>query len=482
MTEEEAPAYAELKEQLAQKEQRIQELEGLLMGALLRIEERERRLAKDSHNSSLPPSRDHGTRKPLGQRPRSQKPSGGQAGHTGHTLQAVEQPDEVIVHRPERCEHCQGELAALAGQVVERRQVHDLPPLRLRVQEHQVETVCCPHCQQQSRASFPVGVNAPVQYGPGVRAVAVYLSQYQLLPLQRTGELLADLWAAPVSEGAIRTWVEEAADTLEPTMEQITQELLRARLMHVDETSVHLAGKVRWIHGHGTQTLTLYRWHAKRGAEGIEAVSLIPRSHGRLMHDRWTSYDRYTCTHSLCGAHLIRDTIFVAEQEHQPWASRMVDHLRHMVHVTNDWRARGARHLPAELREQLLAEYFEILRIGYAAHPAQPMPPPPKKKGHRKQNPSLNLLDAFLHPAEQVLGFLDDLSIPFTNNLAERDLRMIKVQQKISGTFRSTEGLSAFCTLRSYLSTMRKQGRCLLASLRAVFVGSPFPIAWQPGT
>ena len=486
MTEEEIQRLreenAELKAALAQKEQRIQELEELLRGALLRIEEWEKRLVKDSHNSSLPPSRDHGTRKPLGQRPKSQKPSGGQPGHRGHALQAVEQPDEVIVHRPERCQHCQHELGEQAGQVVERRQVHDVPTVRLRVQEHQVETVSCPHCQQQTRGSFPVGVNAPVQYGPGVRGLAVYLSQYQLLPLQRTGELLEDLLEAPVSQGAVREWVEDAARKLSPTMEHISELLLRAPVMHVDETSVHVQGKVQWIHEHGTRHLTLYRWHGKRGAEGIEAVSLVPRYQGRMMHDRWTSYDRYSCTHSLCGAHLIRDTIFVAEQEKQPWAVRMVEHLRHMDHVSNQWREQGARQLPASVRQALLAEYFEILRIGYAAHANQPLPPPPKRGGHQKQNPSLNLLDAFLKRAEQVLGFLDDLSIPFTNNLAERDLRMIKVQQKISGTFRSPEGVSTFCTIRSYLSTMHKQGRPLLAALRAVFAGSPFSIASQAGT
>jgi transposase len=484
MTEEEIQHLlrenAELKDQWKQQQQRIQELEGLLMGALLRIEELEKRLAKDSHNSSLPPSRDHGTRKPLGQRPKSQKPSGGQAGHPGHALQAAEKPDEVIVHRPERCQHCQQELAVQAGQVVERRQVHDLPPVRLWVQEHQVQTVSCPHCQQQTRGSFPVGVHAPVQYGSGVRGLAVYLSQYQLLPLQRTGELLADLLQAPVSQGAVREWVQDASRTLSPTMEQIGEVLLRSRVLHVDETSIHVNGKVHWVHEHGTSHLTLYRWHGKRGAEGIEAVSLVPRYQGRMMHDRWTSYDRYCCTHSLCGAHLIRDAIFVAEQEKQPWAQAMVEHLRHMVQQTNRWREQGASQLPTAVRQGLLAHYFAILACGYAAH--APQAPPPKKAGRKKQNPSLNLLDTFLHRAEQVLGFLDDLTVPFTNNLAERDLRMIKVQQKISGTFRSPEGASAFCAIRSYLSTMRKQGRPLLEALRAVFAGSPFPIAWEPGT
>ncbi|GAC1361438.1 MAG: IS66 family transposase [Ktedonobacteraceae bacterium] len=470
----------DFKKLLAQKEQRIQEVEGRLMAALLRIEELERRQAKDSHNSSLPPSRDHGTRKPLGQRPKSQKPSGGQEGHAGHALQAVEKPDEVIVHRPERCQHCQQELGGQAGQVVERRQVNDLPKVRLWVQEHQVETVDCPHCQQQTRGRFPVGVHAPVQYGSGVRGLAVYLSHYQLVPLQRTGELLADLLDAPVSQGAIREWVQEASRTLAPTLERIRELLLRAKQMHVDETSIHMNRRTLWVHDHGTKDLTLYCWHAKRGAQGIEEIGLIPQYEGRMMHDRWTSYDRYACTHSVCGAHLIRDAIFVAEQEKQPWAQAMVEHLRDMVQHTTRWREQGASQLPSDVRQGLLARYFEILASGYAAH--GPPAPSPKKAGRKKQNPSLNLLDTFLHRAEQVLGFLDDLSVPFTNNLAERDLRMIKVQQKISGTFRSPEGASAFCTIRSYLSTMRKQARPLLEALRAVFAGSPFPIAWQPGT
>jgi hypothetical protein len=176
------------------------------------------------------------------------------------------------------------------------------------------------------------------------------------------------------------------------------------------------------VHVNATNWLTLYCWHPKRGAEGIEAVGVVPRFSGRAMHDRWTSYDRYSCVHSLCGAHLIRDALFVAEQEKQPWAQAMVEHFRRMVQITNHWRAQGARHLPASVRTSLLAEYFAILAFGYASHTAQA--PPPKSAGRKKQDPSKNLLDALLLRVEQVLAFLDDLSVPFTNNLAERDLRM----------------------------------------------------------
>lgn len=199
------------------------------------------------------------------------------------------------------------------------------------------------------------------------------------------------------------------------------------------------------------------------------------------MHDRWVSYDHYRCAHSICGAHLLRDCLYVAEQEKQPWAQEMFDLLLTMSKAVDQWRAQGARVLPKEVREDWIAQYFAVLVSGFAAHCAQAPPISTtlsKKNGRTKQDASKNLLDALLKRADQVLAWLDDLRNPFTNNLAERDLRMIKVQQKISGTFRSSQGATAFCIIRSYLSTMRKQGRSMLGAMAAVFAGSPFPVAW----
>ena len=384
---------------------------------------------------------------------------------------------------PRQCEACQADVQQEAGTVTERRQVHDLPELRLLVQEHQLEMVRCPACEHLTRGMFPESVSAPVQYGPRVQALSVYLSQFQLLPLQRTCEVLEDLCHGQVSQASVVNWIAQAAKGLAPSMEHLKELLLRSPLQHVDETGIRIKGLLRWVHVNATRWLTLYHWHHKRGADAINAIGILPRFAGRAMHDRWTSYDRYPCTHSWCGAHLLRDCISVAEQEKQPWAQEMHDHLLHLLHVTKHWREKGARFLPKEVRDPLLAQYFAILATGLKAHAAQAQAPPrPKKAGHQKQDPSKNLLDALLLRAEQVLGFVDDLSVPFTNNLAERDLRMIKVQQKISGTFRSPEGTTAFCAIRSYLSTMRKQGRSMLASLVAVFEDSPFPLAWEPGT
>jgi transposase len=481
---------AELKEALVRKDQRIEELEGLLMRALLRFDELERRLSKDSHNSSKPPSSD-GLKHKQKPHPKKSKPSGGQPGHQGRALQQVEQPDEVVTHRAERCERCQHELGAIAGQLRERRQIHELPELRLRVIEHCVEAIGCPTCQHVTVARFPVGVDAPAQYGPQMQALAVYLSQFQLVPMGRIQELYVDLLGCPLSEGTLANWLVEAARTLEPTMLHLKEILGWSRVMHVDETGARIKGLLHWFHVTATPWLTFYAWHRKRGQEAMNTIGILPDYKGRLLHDRWISYDGYACEHSLCGAHLLRDCLWVAEHDKQPWAQRMHELLVHMLQVTDQWRESGAKAVPQTQRDELVLQYFEILTQGYAAQhspfPTSTAPPSetscsPKKQGRPKQSDAKNLLDALLKRAEQVLAFLDDLSVPFTNNQAERDLRMLKVQQKISGTFRSEKGATAFCAIRSYLSTMRKQGRSMLAAMAAVFEGSPFPIAWEPGT
>src|SRR6266496_988259 len=474
----------ELKEALARKDQRIEELEGLLISALLRIEELERRLAKDSHNSSQPPSSDGFKRKGK-KREASSKPKGGQPGHAGHTLGWVETPDQVVIHRPSYCEACQCELGAVSGQVKERRQSYDLPVLRLVVTEHQVEELICPRCQHRTVGTFPHAVQAPAQYGSSVRSLAVYLSQYQLLPMERLGEVFADLLGCSFSEGTLANWIQEAARTLTPTMHVLKQLLLAQKLDHVDETGGRIKGLLHWFHVNATRWLTLYHWHRQRGHQAMDAIGILPQYTGRAIHDRLSSYDHYACVHSVCGAHLLRDCLLIAERDQQPWAQEMHDLLARMSQLTAQFRAAGAQRLPQAERDGLVLQYFAILEQGFAFHRLHaPVPdvPIPKKPGRRKQADAKNLLDALLARAEQILAFLDDLSVPFSNNQAERDLRMIKVQQKISGTFRSEEGATAFCIIRSYLSTMRKQGRSMLAALAAVFEDSPFPIAWEPGS
>jgi transposase len=399
----------------------VQQLEHLLA----RLEEVEGLLAKDSHNSSKPPSSDGPARKRGSRRAKSGKQTGGQPGHAGRTMLQVAKPDEIVHHRPATCVHCQQSLEAVTGQVKERRQVHDLPAMRVVVQEHQVEQVCCPACQHLNTGSFPQGVEAPVQYGPNVQALGVYLQQYQLVPLGRTCEVLSDLYDCHVSEATLLSWVQQAATGVEATVAQIAEWLRVSRLLHADETGMRLCGKLHWMHVASTRWLTYLAWHPKRGRPALEAIGIWPHFQGRAMRDRWKSYDHYPCAHSICGAHLLRDCTYIQEQEQQEWAEQMHDLRLRMAAAAEEWRQRGAQAVPGYERDEWIAQYFDLLASGFAAQPAFSAEEVPKEQGRRKQSAAKNLLDDLLRRAEQVLAFLDDLSIPFTNNQAERDLRMV---------------------------------------------------------
>ncbi len=455
-----------LKEQLAQATARIKELED--------------RLAKDSRTSSKPPSSDGLGRLPRSSRRPSGKRPGGQAGHAGHTLMMVEQPDDVVRHRPQVCRQCGEDLSAVAGRVAERRQVLDLPEIRLLAHEHQIEAICCPTCHTTSLGSFPAAVSAPVHYGPHLQALAVYLHQGQLLPTARTCQALAAMCGCQIAEATLLQWSELAAERLAPTVERIAELIGASRLQHGDETGIRVYGMLHWLHVNCTRFLTHLAWHGSRGRQAMDEIGIWPRFAGRGMHDRWASYDAYACAHSICGAHLVRDCAAVAQQEQQQWATEMHDFLLDLHDACQQWRLLHLNAVPAIERDDWVARYFEILAAGYAAQAPPPTSSAGSRKGRPKQSQAKNLLDALLGRAEQVLALLDDLRIPFTNNQAERDLRWAKVQQKIAGTFRSATGVTAFCRIRSYLSTMHKQGRPLLAALTAVFHGHPLPVAWEP--
>jgi transposase-like protein len=321
---------------------------------------------------------------------------------------------------------------------------------------------------------------APVQYGPNVQALAVYLQQGQLVPMARTCDLLEEVCGCHLSQGTLLRWVQKASERLQATVEKIADWLSVGRLQHGDETGVRIGGKLHWVHVNSTPWLTHLAWHPKRGRQAMDTIGIWPRFGGRAMHDRLSSYEKYAGAHSLCGAHLLRDCTYLAEQEEQAWAAEMADHLLAMHHAAHQWRLRGANCVPHMERDEWVTHYFEILMSGYAAQPPPAEAEVIKRRGRQKQSAAKNLLDDLLRRADQVLAFLDDLALPFTNNLAERDLRMVKVQQKIAGTFRSDGGATSFCRIRSYLSTMHKQGHSMLAALAAVFAGEPLPIAWAP--
>lgn len=430
------------------------------------------RLSKDSHNSHLPPSSDRFKRQPKSLRKKSGKNPGGQPGHPGQMLKLVEQPDRVIPHRVECCPTCQHDLCAVGVLQVERRQVVELPRKRVIVVEHQAERKCCPHCQEVILAPFPVEVTAPVQYGPALGALAVYLVQQQLLPYERVSELFFDLFGQPISAATVASLVQRCAEQLTAVEQQIKAALGQAEVLHQDETGLSVGGQRHWVHVSTTPTLTHYAVHPKRGKEALEAIGILPSFHGVSVHDGWRAYWAYECQHATCNVHLLRDLTFLAEEQQQDWAQQMKDMLLAMKAAVEQARTAGRLHLhPVEVADWQ-AQYQAILLQGDAAQPPELSPAVPGK-GRRKQSPARNLLDRLSKEQDAVLAFLSNLAVPFDNNLAERDRRMIKVQQKISGCFRSLAGACAFCRIRGYLSTLRKQGRALLFALEQVLLGHP---------
>jgi transposase len=437
-----------------------------------RISDLEAQLAKDSHNSHLPPSSDRFHRQPKSLRKQSSKQPGGQVGHAGNTLKLSETPDLVIMHPVEVCQHCQYDLHEVASLVVERRQVIDLPAKRVLVIEHQAHQKCCPACQQISAAAFPDDVRAPVQYGAAIGAVGVYLVQQQLVPYERACEVIEDLLGPSMSVGTLQGLVGRCAQQLEPVEQQIKAALSHAPVLHQDETGLYVAGQRHWMHVSATEQLTHYAVHPKRGKEALDAIGILADFVGVSVHDGWRSYWQFLCQHALCNVHHLRDLTFLYEVQLQAWAGKMKELLLDSKAAVEQARAEGRSSLhPLEVADWK-AQYRALLEEGYQANPPDP-PPETSKKGRRKQSAARNLLDRLSMHQDAVLLFLDNFAVPFDKSLAERDIRMVKVQQKVSGCFRSPAGAQAFCRIRGYLSTLRKQGLAVLTALEQALVGHP---------
>jgi transposase len=383
-------------------------------------------------------------------------------------------PDRVVSHRPTACRACGACLDDGAVLGAEHRQVVDLPPRQLEVVEHQAATVACGCCRALTTAAFPPEVSQPVQYGPRLQALGVYLRIYQLLPAARTSELLADVFGSAPSEATLQAAVERCAARLQETEAAIKRGLRRAEVLHVDETGIRVAKQRQWLHGAGTAALTHYGWHAKRGKEATDAIGILPAFTGTAVHDGWSPYWGYDCAHALCNAHHLRELTFVGERDGQAWAAQMQELLLAIKEHVAAARAAGTARLDAATQQECEARYQRILDDGLAANPPAAEARPPGRRGRPKQSKAKNLLDRLSAHRAEVLAFMYDFRVPFDNNLAERDLRMMKVQQKISGCFRSGEGATAFCCIRSYISTARKQGQQVLHALSQVFAGAPF--------
>jgi len=440
-----------------------------------RVDELEARLAQNSQNSSKPPSSDGYTKpNPKSLRQKSRRNSGGQKGHPGNTLAPADKPDYIVVHRLTRCPcGCGASLRRRPVIRIERRQVFELPPQELAVTEHRVEVKLCPNSGREVSAAFPAGVNAPAQYGPRFNAWLVYLRAQQLIPLERISQMSADLFGMLISEATVQSAVVAAHHALAGFETAAADLIAQAPIAHADETGLRVAGSLHWLHVVSTKSLTWYGVHKRRGSDAIKHFALLPRFAGRLIHDCLSAYFDLKCVHGLCNSHLLRELTFLHEVFHQNWAKRMLDLLVRM-HGSVATRKARAGPLAAPQLAAWTNKYESILREGFAENPEPQPSPGPRRRGRRKRTKAQNLLLRLQQHQGSVLAFMQDFRIPFSNNQAEQDLRMMKVQQKISGAFRTLEGARMFARIRAYLSTARKNKRDVFQEIVAALAGRPF--------
>lgn len=454
-------------------QQQVQDLMAQVVVMQERITQLEGRLAKNSKNSSKPPSSD-GLRKPAPKslRKSRQNTNGGQPGHSGSTLRQSTQVDETVDHFGQsRCNACQRDI--FEQEVAETRQVFELPELAMRCVAHQQWRSTCT-CGAVHLGAWPAGVTAPVQYGASVKAMAVHLNQHHLVPLARTAQLMQDLYGVSLSQASIQSFAQEAAQTLCPTVAAIGQAVQGAGVVHADETGIRVKGQLHWLHCAVTKTLTWLAPHARRGTQAFEALGLLQGIKGVLVHDGLVSYKGLDCTHSLCNAHHIRELVYIHEQEGEkiwdPWAQEMIELLLQALGEVD--QARG----PLDVARQAWfeAQWSALLERGESYNPQTPrtgtlQDAGMRRRGRIKQSKAANLLRRLREHRQEVWRFITDVDVPFTNNLAEQALRMAKVKQKISGCFRTEHGAETFFAIRSYLATMTKQKHNLFDCLLSVF-------------
>jgi transposase len=430
------------------------------------VKELKAQLSKNSGNSSKPPSSDGYKKQIKNNREKSDRKQGAQEGHEGTTLQMVETPDKIVKHKVEGECRCGKDLKRAEIKNVQARQVFDLAEKLIEVTEHRVEVRQC-GCGIIHEAVCAVRGN--VQYGGRIKALMVYLNQYQYLPFERLQEFSEDCLGLKISDGLLATSNQLCYENLEQTELDIKQQIIESEVMHNDETGIRCEKKTQWIHSSSTALHTHYGIQRKRGKEGIDAIGILPNYTGISVHDRWVSYDDYDCGHALCNAHLLRDLKFLAEENDSDWAAKMIAVL-----------VQASRYKKEGLLDEKSIHTIEkqsrrIIKEGLKQEPP-PIAITTIKRGRKAKTKSLLLLEVFIHRGHQVWAFLYNQSVPFDNNLAERDLRMVKLKQKISGCFRSLTGAQVFCRIRSYISTARKQGYSILDAIECALLNNPIQL------
>jgi transposase len=459
-----AVQVTELAQQLAKQGELLQALQA--------------RLGKNSRNSSKPPSSDgYGKAKRTESlRKSGANPTGGQPGHEGQTLMAVAHPDRVATHEVPRCLHCQASLDEIASVGYEERQVFDIPAIRIEVTAHRAKIKVCAACGSTNKGPFPESVGQAVQYGPLVKTWASYFTNEHHIPVERTTEIFADLVQHRVSEATVLKASEQLERCIEPSTAAVKEMLRDADVLHVDESGLRVRGKLHWLHVASTEHLTSYEVHAKRGQEAMDDAAILGEFKGRAMHDHWKPYFKYDeCDHALCNAHHLRELRFIEKQYEQPWAKDMAELLLEIKAAVARTPQPAMSLSPSEL-ETFEKRYDEVVESGFEANPAPAAAAEGevKKRGRPKQPPPVNLLIRLRDFKSEVLVFMSDFRVPFDNNQGERDVRMVKVKQKVSGGFRTFEGAKRFGRIRGYISTARKHAKNVFGAIRDAFDGNPF--------
>jgi transposase len=459
----------ELRATVAELRATVIELQETIVELRQYIAELQRQLGLNSSNSSKPPSSD-GFKKPSrtqSLREKSGKKSGGQPGHMGATLQQIENPDIIEYVKVDCCPHCQASLEKVPTQGFYKQQVRELPSIRAQVIEYQCETKCCPNCHKKVTAQKEGLSKAPAQYGASVQSVVAYLYVHNLLPMNRIAQFMKDVLCVPISDATIESMVEHCADSVAPVVNDIEAQLQTADIKCADESGLRVVGKNHWLHVLCTDLLVHYRASERRG-------DVPQNTRGVLVHDHWSSYysKNPNAQHAICNAHILRELIAASEIDKERWANKMLRVLRCGCRLAKSWPGG----IPQDLVKKLRDLYMKILAEGREYH-EKLAALPQKSRGKTKRRPGHNLLMRLQSRADDTLRFLENPAVPFTNNSAEQALRMIKVKQNASGSYRTLEGANRFLTVRSYTATAQRHGINVFDALVAACNKKPLSFA-----